>query len=254
MSYTVEVCCYTIEDVRRASRAGATRVELCADIFAGGTTPSYGLIEHVLETVPIDVAVMIRPRGGDFLYSDDEFGVMQRDIAVAGSLGVEGVVFGVLDEHGFLDLPRMEALIATAKHYDLRVCFHRAFDKVQDPYETLKQLIDLGVDRLLTSGQKPTAVLGLPLLQELLGIAGDSLTIIPGGRVRGHNIQAILDAGITNVHTGSMETRKSKMKTKRTDLSMGSPKYNEDTHMVINEKDVASIVQAVKQKATQTRK
>lgn len=251
MSYTVEVCCYTAEDVRRAKRAGATRVELCADRSAGGTTPSYGLVEHVLATIPIDIAVMIRPRGGDFLYGSDEVAIMQRDIIMAGKLGVEGVVFGVLDEQGFLDIPKMQALIDTARQYDLRVTCHRAFDRAQDPYRSLDELIGLGVDRLLTSGQKPTGIEGLPLLQELLGIAGDKLEIMCGGSARSDNIETILAAGITHIHTGSTETIPSKMKTSQPGLFMGSSTYNEDIHIVINEGDVASIVKAVKKKVGQ---
>lgn len=248
MSYSVEVCCYTIEDVRRAKRAGASRVELCADRAAGGTTPSYGMIEHVLATVPIDVAVMIRPRGGDFLYSDDELMIMQRDIGVAGQLGVEGVVFGALDEQGFLDVPKMKALIDTAKQDDLMVTCHRAFDKAQDPHRTLEDLINLGVDRLLTSGQRPTATQGLSLLQELLEIAGEQLVIMVGGGVRGSNIEVILEAGVRHVHTGSTQAIWSKIPTSQPGLSIGSPTYDDHIQMVINEEDVACIVEAVKKK------
>ncbi|NLJ26121.1 MAG: copper homeostasis protein CutC [Firmicutes bacterium] len=251
MSYTVEVCCYTIKDVRRAKQAGATRVELCADRSAGGTTPSYGLIEHVLATAPTDIAVMIRPRGGNFLYSADEMAIMQRDIIMAGKLGVEGVVFGVLNEQGFLDIPKMQALLDTARRYDLKAACHRAFDRAQDPYRALDELIELGIDRLLTSGQKPTCIQGLPLLEELVGIAGDKLEIMCGGGVRSDNIETILAAGITHIHTGSSETIQSKMKTSQPGLSMGNPTYDEDIHIVINERDVANIVEAVKQKAGQ---
>ena len=252
MSYTVEVCCYTLEDAHQAKKAGATRIELCADRTAGGTTPSYGLIEHILTSIPIDVAVMIRPRGGDFVYCDEELAVMQRDIAMAGRLGVEGVVFGVLDEKGFLDVPKMQALVDTAKQDNLKVTCHRAFDKALDPYRTLGELIDLGVHRLLTSGQKPTAVEGLPLLQELLMIADEQLTIISGGGVRGSNIETILAAGIRHVHTGSNKAIQSKMITNQPKLSVGGPTCAEDIQMIIDGKDVANIVKAVKRKAKQS--
>ena len=248
MSYTVEVCCYTLEDVCRAKQAGATRIELCADRSSGGTTPSYGLIEHVLATVSIDVAVMIRPRGGDFLHSDDELSIMQRDIAVAGRLGAEGVVFGVLDEQGSLDVPKMRTLIDTAKQHSLMVTCHRAFDRARDPYRTLEELINLGVDRLLTSGQKPTATEGLPLLQDLLKIADGQLAIMAGGGVRGSNIETILAAGIRHIHTGSTKTVQSRMTIIQPQLSLGSPTYDESLQLVINEKDVASIVEAMKRR------
>lgn len=251
MPYTVEVCCYTYDDVCRAQRAGATRVELCADRAAGGTTPSYGMIEHVLATVPMDIAVMIRPRGGDFLYSDDEMTIMQRDIAMAGRLGVEGVVFGVLDEQGLLDIPKMRTLIDTAREYDLKITCHRAFDRTQDPYRALDELIELGVDRLLTSGQKPTGIQGLPLVEELVKIAGDKLAIMCGGSVRGSDIEPMLAAGITHIHTGSTEIIQSKMQTKQPGLFMGNPAHDDDIHIVVNEKDVVRIVEAIKRKTEQ---
>ncbi len=248
MCYTVEVCCYTLEDVRRAERAGATRIELCADRSAGGTTPSYGLIEHIQATVPIDVAVMIRPRGGDFAYSEDELTIMQRDIAVASNLGVEGVVFGVLDEYGYLDVPKMQPLVDAAKASGLAVTFHRAFDRARNPRGTIEELINLGVNRLLTSGQKPTAVEGLPLLHELLAIASDKLVIIAGGGVRSSHIETILAAGIRHVHTGSTKSIRSRVTIIRPELSISSPAYGDNVRVVINEEDVARIVAAVKRK------
>lgn len=250
VSYTVEVCCYTVDDVRRAKQAGATRIELCADRSAGGTTPSYGLIEHIQAASPMDVAVMIRPRGGDFVYSEDELAIMQRDIAVAGKLGVEGVVFGVLNEYSDLDVPKMQLLVDAAKAAGLAVACHRAFDRARDPYGTIKKLLSLGIDRLLTSGQKPTAMEGLPLLRELLTIAGDELTIMAGGGVRGGNIETILAAGIRHVHTGSTEVIKSGMTIRRPELSIGSSTCDESVQTVINEEDVACIVTAVKRKTT----
>lgn len=249
MPYIVEVCCYTIEDVQRAHRAGAGRVELCADRAAGGTTPSYGLIERVIETVPIDVAVMIRPRGGDAIYSADELAIMQRDIEVAGKLGAEAVVFGILDETAYLDVTAMAGLIAVAKRYAMEVTCHRAFDRAREPHRFLEDLIKLGVDRLLTSGQKPTGVEGIPLLKELVEIAGDKLSIMPGGGIRGNNFHPLLDLDIKEIHTGSVETIKSTMEPYQTDVFMGRPDHKDNELLVINEADVALIVKAMQKKA-----
>ena len=248
MPYTVEVCCYTMEDVQRAQRAGATRVELCADRAAGGTTPSYGLMERVIQTVPIDVAVMIRPRGGDAIYSKDEIAIMQRDIEVAGQLGADAVVFGILDEAAFLDVPAMRGLITIAKEHGLEVTCHRAFDRARDPHRFLQELIKLGVNRLLTSGQKPNGVQGIPLLRELVEIAGDELSIMPGGGIRGSNFRPLLELDIKEIHTGSVESLKSTVEPYQTDVFMGRPDHDDNVRLVINEADVATIVQAMKEK------
>ncbi len=242
----VEVCCYTMEDVKRSQRAGAKRVELCADMAAGGTTPSQGLIAQVIQTIPIDVAVMVRPRAGDAIYSMDEIRLMERDIAVAGELGAEGVVFGVLDESRYIDVPKMRRLVAVAKEYDLKVACHRCFDRARNPKEFLQELINLGVDRLLTSGQQPTAVEGIPLLKELIEIAKDQLSIMPGGKVRPHNLEPLLELDITEIHTGSMETVPSRLATPGAQVAMGTA--DDNVQKVINEADVAAIVRAFQSK------
>ena len=153
MSLIVEVVCYNIEDVLRARQGGAQRVELCADPGAGGTTPNYGFIKQSVALSDIDVMVMIRPRGGDFLYNKAEILQMEEDIRIAAELGAQGVVFGVLDETGFINKPVMAGLVRLAKDLELEITCHRAFDVARDPYQFLQVLLELGVNRLLTSGQ-----------------------------------------------------------------------------------------------------
>ncbi|MGH9764286.1 MAG: copper homeostasis protein CutC, partial [Blastocatellia bacterium] len=148
---TIEVCVDTVESAIAAQRGGADRIELCGNLIEGGITPSIGAIEMVRKNLSIPLHVVIRPRGGDFLYSDIDFEVMKRDIELVKWLGADGVVFGVLTPRAAVDVERTEDLIARAR--PLSVTFHRAFDMTRDPYQSLDDLIALGVNRVLTSGQ-----------------------------------------------------------------------------------------------------
>ncbi len=212
MSVLVEVVAFCVEDVLRAKQAGAHRVELCADRGAGGTTPSYGAIKQSIGLKGIDVMVMIRPRGGDFLYRRAELDQMQIDIEIAAKLGARGAVFGILDENGRIDSSAMPPLVRLAKNLNLEVTCHRAFDVTVDPRQALQDLIDLGVDRVLTSGQQKTAVDGIPLLRELIKLARGRISIMPGSGVRPHNVHELLKLGITEIHTGSSVKVPSEMK------------------------------------------
>ncbi len=165
-----EVCVDSVAGVRAAKAAGADRVELCGDLLEGGTTPSRGMIRQARTVAGIKLNVIIRPRGGDFLFDDDEFAVMQADIDTAKAEGADGVVIGLLTADGTIDAERTRALIARAR--PLSVTFHRAFDMTPDPFEALETLIGLGVDRVLTSGQEATVLEGLPLIAELVRRAG----------------------------------------------------------------------------------
>ena len=249
MSHTVEVCCYTVQDVLKAHHAGAHRVELCADRTAGGTTPSSGLIEWVIDQIPIDLAVMIRPRGGDAVYSREELAVMKRDIEIAGRLGAHSVVFAVLDETGFLDIGPMKELVALAKSYEMEIACHRAFDRARNPQKFLHELIGLGVNRLLTSGQKPTAVEGVSLLRELIEIADGKLSIMPGGGVRGTNLQPLLELDITEIHTGSAKIQKTDVNVYQHEVYLGSPVHDDSQQLIVDHQDVALIVKAMEAKA-----
>ena len=177
---------------RRRKRAARTAVELCADLLEGGITPSAGTIALARERLDIRLHVIIRPRGGDFCYSETEFAVMLRDIATAKALGADGVVIGVLQPDGAIDAARTAALIAAAR--PMRVTFHRAFDVTRDPFEALETLIALGVERVLTSGQEASALEGADLIAELVRRAGERIIVMPGGGIRERNVQKILAA------------------------------------------------------------
>lgn len=183
---TLEICVDSVESCLEAQKAGAARVELCANLFEGGTTPSLGLIELARENLNIGLHVLIRPRGGDFCYSDLEFEIMQRDLEVIKAAGCDGVVIGVLNTDGTIDLARTAALVAAAR--PMSVTFHRAFDMTPDPFTALETLINLGIDRILTSGQERTALEGSELIRELVRKALDRIIILPGGGITERNI------------------------------------------------------------------
>lgn len=201
----VEVCVEGVADALAAGSGGADRVELCENLAVGGVTPGAGAIAVACRRLGIPVHVLIRPRGGDFGPDDDEFEAMRHDVRVASSLGAAGVVLGLLTPDGTVDHPRTARLIKDAR--PLLVTFHKAFDAARDPVEALDALIDLGVDRVLTSGGAPTAREGLATLAALQRRAGDRLTILAGGRVTLADIPALAAAGLREIHVGSAACR-----------------------------------------------
>ncbi|MDR0658237.1 MAG: copper homeostasis protein CutC [Mediterranea sp.] len=220
--YQFEVCANSVESCLAAQDGGAQRVELCAGIPEGGTTPSYGEVVAARELLRIKLHIIIRPRGGDFLYSEQEIRVMERDIRMAVRTGVDGVVFGCLTPGGHIDIPVAERLIEAAQ--GLSVTFHRAFDVCADPYRALEELIALGVGRILTSGRQPTALQGLPLLRELVRKAANRIIILPGSGINENNIRQIAEESKAGeFHFSARENRKSGMAYRRTQVSMGNP-------------------------------
>jgi copper homeostasis protein len=198
----LEVCSASTEFAIAAVDAGADRVELCANLVEGGTTPSLAEVEVATERLDVPVMVMVRPRGGDFLYSDVEFEVMTRDVTRIREAGADGVVFGVLDTVGRIDRARTELLIDAAR--PLPVTFHRAFDVSRDLPESLDTLLELGVDRVLTSAGRACVLDALPLLAKLLARAGNAAVILPGGGIRGDNVREVLAVpGVREVHIGA---------------------------------------------------
>lgn len=174
----IEICLESVESVIAAEKGGADRVELCSDLFEGGLTPTIGTVKTALKKSNIKINAMIRPRGGDFCYSDEEFEVMKEDIKAFKETGINGIVFGILTPEGDIDVKRSKEIIELAR--PLAVTFHRAFDMTRDPYKSLEELIKLGVDRVLTSGQEATVPEGADLLEELVQIAGDRIIVMPG--------------------------------------------------------------------------
>lgn len=182
----LEVIGFDLASCLIAEQHGADRIELCANPHDGGTTPSYGVIAAARRATSVQLFPIIRPRGGDFLYSDSEFDAMIADIDQCRQLGCDGVVVGMLRSDGSVDTRRCAALIEQAG--SMQVTFHRAFDRVRDPMRSLEQIIDLGCTRILTSGLRPTAEMGKDMLRALVGAAGDRIIIMPGSGVRAANI------------------------------------------------------------------
>lgn len=225
----LEICIDSVEGAIAAEKGGADRVELCDNLLEGGTTPSAGTIRRAVASVGIGVNVIIRPRGGDFCYTDVAFEVMQEDVAFAKSAGANAVVIGILNPDGTVDRDRCGALIEAAR--PMAVTFHRAFDMVRDGHEALDALIDLGVDRVLTSGLEETALEGMDLLADLVKRAGDRIVIMPGGGITERNIARIVaGTGAKEVHVSARSTLDSAMTFRDTHAFMGGefrpPEYS----------------------------
>ena len=224
-----EICVDSVAGVRAAKAAGAHRVELCANLLEGGTTPSRGTIKRARSVAGIKLHVIIRPRGGDFLYDEDEFAAMVADIETARAEGADGVVIGLLTAEGEVDVPRTRELIAKAR--PLSVTFHRAFDMTRDPFKALTTLIELGVDRILTSGQEASVLEGLPLIAELIRRSGDRIIIMPGGGITPRNAERIIaGAGPKEMHFAALEPEAGGMRFRRDHVFMGgelrAPEYD----------------------------
>ncbi len=206
----IEVCCGSSQSAVYAQQGGANRVELCQNLAAGGVTPSAGDILCAREQLSIDLNVLIRPREGDFLYSDYELQIIKKDILFCKQSGVVGVVFGFLTKDGSINQKLTEEMIRLAR--PMSVTFHRAFDLCRNPLTALEQLIDLGVDRLLTSGQQPTAIEGAALIRQLVLQAGNYLSIMPGSGIREHNIENLIQlTGAREFHVSARKQAKSGM-------------------------------------------
>ena len=228
----LEACVDSVEAAVAAQQGGADRVELCADLLEGGCTPSAGTIQLARRLLNIRVHVMIRPRGGDFCYSEAEFEAMKLDIVFARQAGADGVVLGILKEDGAVDVKRMQTLIEIAR--PLSVTFHRAFDVSRDPYEAMEALIGLGVHRILTSGQEPSVLEGLDLIAGLVKQAGDRVIIMPGAGITERNLSKIVaQSGAREFHVYAPVTFEGRMKYRNPRVFMGGelrpPEYTLST-------------------------
>ena len=205
MSFKLEICSFDLASALTAQDAGAHRIELCAGPAEGGTTPGPGVIRAARERLHIDLYPIIRPRGGDFLYSDEEYDTMLKEVAWCKELGCNGVVIGILKADGTIDKKRAARLVDLA--YPLGVTFHRAFDWAANPFEAMEDIISIGCERILTSGQRPTAVEGATLINELVRQADDRIVIMPGSGVRSENLLHLLEKTDANEFHTSARTR-----------------------------------------------
>jgi len=206
----LEICANSYQSAKNAQDAGAHRIELCQELSVGGITPSYGLLKQVIKNLEILVFVLIRPRGGNFVYSNKEFEIMKQDIQLCKDLGCQGIVSGVLNTDNTIDINRTRELLELSK--PLSFTFHRAFDEVVSPKQALEHLIDLGIDRVLTSGQETSAESGLELLQELNTISKGRIIILAGGGISVENALKFKKAGLNEIHSSAsskIETDKS---------------------------------------------
>jgi copper homeostasis protein len=226
-----EICTDSVDGVRAAVSAGAARVELCASLIEGGVTPSIGMVRQAVAAADrrLKVHVIIRPRGGDFLFDEDEFAVMRWDVEAMKPAGADGVVIGLLDAEGAIEETRAAALIAAAR--PLSVTFHRAFDVSRDPFASLDALIRLGVDRLLTSGQAPSVLEGAPLIRQLIAHAAGRIVIMPGGDITSRNASRIAaETGAEEFHFAAFAPQPSAMRWRNEAVFMGGalrpPEYD----------------------------
>lgn len=210
MNYIIEIATSDFLTTKAAVEGGADRMELCANLAEGGTTPSYAHIKKCREAFDVALFPIIRPRGGDFLYTKDEFEIMSNDIRLCKQLGCDGIVIGLLNMDGTIDLSRTSELVELA--YPLEVTFHRAFDRCKDPFTGLEELIEAGCQRILTSGQKQTVSDGVELIAELNKIADGRIIIMPGSGVRKENIKLLAEkTGCTEFHSSLRGKMKSPM-------------------------------------------
>lgn len=198
----LEIAVFSVEAALAAIEAGADRIEFCENPLEGGTTPSFGSLATLISLTSKPVFPIIRPRGGDFLYTKNEFNAMRSDVLMARKLDYPGIVIGLLNQDGSIDVERTKRLVDLAN--PMEVTFHRAFDRCKDPFKSLEDIISTGCKRILTSGQVPNAADAQPLLKKLVGQAGDRIIIMPGSGVRSNNIKEIIEStGAKEIHSSA---------------------------------------------------
>ncbi|MCB0805214.1 MAG: copper homeostasis protein CutC [Bacteroidales bacterium] len=242
----LEVCTANVDSALAAQKGGAHRIELCDNLPEGGTTPSAGMIKRIKNVINIDIYVMIRPRGGDFYYSELEFKVMMDDIRFCREHGVDGVVIGCLNRNGTVNKPKTKQLIEYA--WPMRVTFHRAFDLTPDPLAAMEDIIECGADRILTSGQKNTAPEGSSLIRDLVKGADKRIIIMPGSGINETNILDLkAKTGATEFHMTGKTLINSQMEYRKELVQMGS---SEDISayklMVSSEEKIRKVVSLLK--------
>ena len=227
---TLEICACNYQSAVNAQIAGAQRIELCTELAVGGLTPSYGFLKQVIEKLSIPVFVLIRPRSGNFTYTEAEFEIMKNDIQLCKDLGSSGIVTGALNKNNTINIEKTKHLIELSR--PLSFTFHRAFDWTPEPFEALNILIDLGVERILTSGQESSAEKGIELLNQLKVKANNRITILPGGGVNFKNAKLFRDFGFTELHASATSLYSVNEVSK---IPMYSPQFFDETIEVISD-------------------
>lgn len=244
MKRVLEVCVGSVASAMAAREGGAVRVELCAALEVGGVTPSLGLIREVRAIDGLALHILIRPRGGDFLYEESEVACMIQDIIAARECGADGVVIGALTADGDVDMHICRRLVEAAG--DMNVTFHRAFDMCREPMQALEDIVQLGCNRLLTSGQAATAEQGAELLKQLVDAAQGRIVIMPGCGVNAHNAGRILDfTGAVEIHASARQSVESGMRYRYSGVNMGNSDNDEYAHKETSLTEVQRIVAAI---------
>ncbi|WP_158826275.1 copper homeostasis protein CutC [Mucilaginibacter lacusdianchii] len=239
----LEVCANSITSALAAQQGGASRVELCENLTEGGTTPSYGQMKLTRQLLNIPVHVLLRPRTGDFLYNDLEFEIIKADLQCAIDLGCNGVVLGILNADGTIDIGRCKQLIDLAKQHNLHVTFHRAFDFCTDMFQALEQIIALGCDTILTSGGKPTAIEGAGTIAQLFLQAKGRIDIMPGGGLSEYNVADLVHfTGSTFIHSSAKARHKTAMTYKKENIMMSGANVDEYDILTTDVERVKAII------------
>ena len=240
MSFILEVCVDSVESAMEAVKGGANRLEICGDLIIGGTTPNINLFKLLKEKINIKMNILIRPRYGDFCYTENEFEIMKRDIKMFKKAGASGVVIGILKPDGTLDIDRMKELIAAAD--GMYITLHRAFDVCRDPFATLEEAKKLGINSILTSGQKNKCTEGRDLLRQLVEKSEHKIEILIGSGINSNNVEDVIsNTGSSAVHTSGKMEVECDMKYRRDDITMGFPILSEYVILRTQSKKIAKI-------------
>ncbi|HTX41251.1 MAG TPA: copper homeostasis protein CutC [Acidobacteriaceae bacterium] len=240
----LEICVDSVESAMAAERGGAQRVELCSDLLEGGITPSAGLISLVRRRISIDLFVMVRPRGGDFAYTREEFEAMREDIHQAQKLGADGIVLGVLDEHARVDVRRTRDLVGLAR--PLPVTYHRAVDMTADPETAIDDVLEAGAARVLTSGGAPSVMQGLANVAHMVRAARDRIAVMAGGGLTPQTLPRVAEAtGATEFHASLRTASPSPVAFHRQGVHMGEIRDREYLRFTVHEENVRAMVKAL---------
>lgn len=246
MVFKLEICADSVESAVLAQMAGADRIELCDNLNEGGTTPSFGMIASARDNLSVALHVIIRPRSGDFLYSDEEFDIMRRDIDLCGEAGIDGIVLGILRNDGEIDTERTAKLTELAR--PMSVTFHRAFDMCANPVKGLEEIISAGAERVLTSGQKNSAAEGSVLLHKLVKQSSGRIIIMPGGGLDESNISEVAKVTrATEFHLSGRKVIESQMAYRKEDIHLGGfPSTTEYSRKIADPQKIINIINILK--------